>query len=71
MPADFMPLTTSAISVASGADIRPDWHAFGMLVAWIGAGIVTLLYYIWVSCAEVQCTGVEDCFWKEANVCYT
>eukprot|EP00983_Pelagomonas_calceolata_P001287 44312-Pelagomonas_calceolata.AAC.1 len=42
-----MPLTTPTISVAAEDDIRPDWHAFGMLVAWIGAGIVVLISYIW------------------------
>eukprot|EP00983_Pelagomonas_calceolata_P091689 1157576-Pelagomonas_calceolata.AAC.1 len=50
-------LPTGAKVEASG---RPNWHAFGMLVACSGAGIVILLCYILVSFANAavrKCGG--------------
>ncbi|KAF5831277.1 hypothetical protein DUNSADRAFT_13333 [Dunaliella salina] len=39
-------------SAGAAASSRPNWHAFGMLVAWSGAGGVILLSYILVSFAS-------------------
>ncbi|KAF5834108.1 hypothetical protein DUNSADRAFT_9386, partial [Dunaliella salina] len=41
-----MPQTSfSSNDVAAGPLMRPDWHAFGMLVAWSAAGVVVLISY--------------------------
>eukprot|EP00967_Tisochrysis_lutea_P132461 scaffold231220_cov24-Tisochrysis_lutea.AAC.1 len=53
--AESMPLATVDVE-----DNRPNWQAFGMLVAWSGAGVHTLLSYVRVSCVKAALHSRRD-----------